>query len=304
MGDSKTSEELMLRDKKTGRWIKRSDKEVALSNNCIPITLVQVVNNEVYYTDTKLIISEIINNRRKDKIERFETEYNNILDCLDNYRVYSSGIEKIFGECESNVSGFDNEIRRLCESISLKNLKEFDTKSFESLVKAYIKILFIYLYSAVAIHKEKVKNENVIYGKIECLKSYLQNALESILIPKNRNNSELDYNSSIYPAFIYDADLNINFIDRLVFYDRRFENSLNLIRKINNATLYIKNEKWHGDIELSGKLKKVNPTGIEISFISILLDLLNDVDRLKNIRAEIGNIGDDKILEDLFSQKD
>lgn len=301
MSDSKTSEELMLRDRKTGRWIKRSDKEVALSDNFIPRTLVQVINNEVHYADTKLIISEIIDSRKKDKIEHFETEYNNILDYLDNYRAYSNGIEKVFGGCESSASAFDNEIRRLCGDISLKNLKEFNIKSFENIVRAYIKILFVYLYSAVALHREKVKSETVIYGKIECLKSYLQSSLESILIPKNWNEKELDFNSSIYPAFIYSPHLNINYIDTLVGYDSRFETSLDLIRSVNNATLHRTSNEWDSNIEFSGKVKKMKPENFEISFIDILVKLLNDIDRLKNIRAEIGNIDDDKILEELSS---
>lgn len=301
MSDSNTSEELMLRDKKTGRWIKRSDNEVALSDNFIPRTLVQVINNEVHYTDTKLILSEIISNRKKDKVEHFETEYNSILDYLDNYRAYSEGIEKVFGGCESSASNFDNEIRRLCGEISLENLKKFDIKSFENIVRAYIKILFVYLYSALVLHKGKVKSETVIYGKIECLKSYIQSALESILIPKNWNGSNFDFKSSIYPAFIYSPKLNIEYIDVLVKYDSRFKTSLELIRKINNATLHESSRDWDSCIEFSGKVKKMKPEDLEISFISMLVGLLNDIDRLKNIRAEIGDINDDKILEEFDS---
>lgn len=304
MSDSNTSEELMLRDRKTGRWIKRSDKEVALSDNFIPRTLVQVINNEVHYTDTKLIISEIIRNRRKDKVEHFETEYNNILDYLDNYRAYSDGLEKVFGGCESSASSFDNEIRRLCGDISLKNLKKFDIEPFENIVRAYIKILFVYLYSALALHKGKVKSETVIYGKIECLKSYIQSALESILIPKNWNGTELDFNSSIYPAFIYSPELNIKYIDVLVKYDSRFETSLDLIRTVNDATLHRLPRDWDRYIEFSGKVKEMKSEDLEISFISMLVGLLNDIDRLKDIRAEIGDIDDDKILEEFDSHED
>lgn len=303
MSDSNTSEELMLRDRKTGRWIKRSDKEVALSNNFIPTTFIQVINNEIHHADTKLIISEIISNRKKDKVEHFENQYNNILDYLDNYRTYSDGIEKVFGGCESSASSFDNEIRRLCGDISLKNLKKFDVESFENIVRAYIKILFIYIYSALALHKGKVKREAVIYGKIENLKSYVQNALESILIPKNWNGSELDFKSSLYPAFIYSPTLNIEYIEVLVKYDSRFKTPLDLIRKVNDATLNRLSNDWDSFVEFSGKVNKMKSEDLEISFISMLVGLLNDIDRLKNIRAEIGDIDDDKILEEFYSHE-
>ena len=304
MSNSNTSEELMLRDRKTGRWIKRSDKEVALSDNFIPRTLVQVINNEIHYADTKLIMSEIISNRKKDKVEHFETEYNNILDYLDNYRAYADGIEKVFGGCESTASNFDNEIRRLCGDISLKDLKEFDAESFENIVRAYIKILFVYLYSALALHKGKVKNETVIYGKIESLKSYVQSALESILIPKDWSGKDLDFRSSLYPAFIYSPELNIKYIDVLVRYDSRFETSLELIRKVNDATLHRQSRDWDSFIEFTGKVRKMKAEDFEISFISMLVGLLNDIDRLRDIRAEIGDVDDDKILEEFDSHED
>lgn len=304
MSDSNTSEELMLRDRETGRWIKRSDNELALSDNFIPKTFVQVINNEIHYADTKLIISEIINNRRKDKVEFFETAYNNILDYLDNYRTYSAGLEKVFGECESSASNFDNEIRRLCSEVSLKNLKEFDVESFENIVRAYIKVLFVYLYSALTLHKGKVKNETVIYGKIESIKSYIQSALEQILIPKNWNGTQLDFESSLYPAFIYSPKLNIQYIDELVRYDSRFDTSLELIRQVNDATLHVSSREQDSHVEFSGKFEKMKSKDLEISFISTLVGLLNDIDRLRNIRAEIGSIDDVRILEEFDLHED
>ncbi|CAG37169.1 unknown protein [Desulfotalea psychrophila LSv54] len=61
------SKELMLRSKITGRWIKRSDEEIALSENSIPKTLVQIQQNNIYYTDTNLIISNFVKIRYEEK---------------------------------------------------------------------------------------------------------------------------------------------------------------------------------------------------------------------------------------------
>lgn len=301
MSDGNTSEEVMLRDTKTGRWIKRLEKDLSLSDNFIPITFLQVVHNEIHYADTSFIISEIINHREKEKVEFIETAYNNILDCLDNYRAYSSGIEKVFTGCESSANEFDNKIRRMCEEIDHKKISELETDPFLNIVRAYIKVLFVYLYSALVLHKDKVKNETVIYGKIKNVKAYIQDILELILIPNNWNGSKRDYSLSVYPIFMYSPDLNIRYIDELTKYDRRFESSLEVIQDVNSATLDVVSREWDSNIEFTGKFEKMTSENPKIVFIDELIKLLNDIDRLGNIREEIGDIDDLKVLKEFDS---
>lgn len=294
------SKELMLRDRDTGRWIKRSEEELSLSDNFIPSTFIQVVNNQIHYADTNIIISEMLKNRDKDKVEFLETRYNNILDTLENTRVYSSGFDKVFDECSSNVNEFDNEIRRVTKGINSKEIYRFDISPLLNLSNAYVKILFAYLYSAVVLHKEKVKNETVIYGKIKNLKSYILDVLEMTLIQMKWN--ELDYESSIYQMYLYDASLDINKLDELIRYDRRFNSVLDFIKSANIAMVTGNSRREFSTIEFSGKFFYARNFSSVITNVDNLVKLLRDIERLEIIRDEIGNVDNVEILEEFVAQ--
>lgn len=294
------SKELMLRDRDTGRWIKRSEEELSLSDNFIPSTFIQVVNNQIHYADTNLIISEMLKNRDKDKVEFLETRYNNILDTLENTRVYSSGFDKVFDECSSNVNEFDNEIRRVTKGINSKEIYRLDISPLLNLSNAYVKILFAYLYSAVVLHKEKVKNETVIYGKIKNLKSYILDVLEMTLIQMKWN--ELDYESSIYQMYLYDASLDINKLDELIKYDRRFNSVLDFIKSANIAMVTGNSRREFSTIEFSGKFFYARNFSSVITNVDNLVKLLRDIERLEIIRDEIGNVDNVEILEEFVAQ--
>lgn len=294
------SKELMLRDRDTGRWIKRSEEELSLSDNFIPSTFIQVVNNQIHYADTNLIISEMLKNRDKDKVEFLETRYNNILDTLENTRVYSSGFDKVFDECSSNVNEFDNEIRRVTKGINSKDIYRLDISPLLNLSNAYVKILFAYLYSAVVLHKEKVKNETVIYGKIKNLKSYILDVLEMTLIQMKWN--ELDYESSIYQMYLYDASLDINKLDELIKYDRRFNSVLDFIKSANIAMVTGNSRREFSTIEFSGKFFYARNFSSVITNVDNLVKLLRDIERLEIIRDEIGNVDNVEILEEFVAQ--
>lgn len=297
--DKGISKELMLRNNNTGRFIKRSNEELSLSNNFIPNMFFQVTNNKIYYADTDLIISEFLKNRNKEKNEFLETKYNNILDFLDNTRTYSSSFQKVFDECESNANDFDNEIRKLANGNISPDIKSADTARLLNTVNAYIKILFAYLYSAFALHKERVKNESVIHGKIQNLKSYIQDVLEKTLLPNDRWGKP-NYKLSLYPIFIYSDRLNIKYIDVLVRYDRRFKNfnSLDVVRIVNSSALKISSGNYSSNIEFHGEFERMDEKHPSIEFIVALIELLGDIDRLENIRKEIGSIDDARILEE------
>lgn len=294
------SKELMLRDRDTGRWIKRSEEELSLSDNFIPSTFIQVVNNQIHYADTNLIISEMLKNRDKDKVEFLETRYNNILDTLENTRVYSSGFDKVFDECSSNVNEFDNEIRRVTKGINSKEIYRLDISPLLNLSNAYVKILFAYLYSAVVLHKEKVKNETVIYGKIKNLKSYILDVLEMTLIQMKWNG--LDYESSIYQMYLYDASLDINKLDELIKYDRRFNSVLDFIKSANIAMVTGNSRREFSTIEFSGKFFYARNFSSVITNVDNLVKLLRDIERLEIIRDEIGNVDNVEILEEFVAQ--
>lgn len=294
------SKELMLRDGETGRWIKRSEEELSLSENSIPSTLIQVVNNQIHYADTDLIISEMLRSRDKDKVEFLETRYNNVLDTLENTRVYSSGFEKVFDECSSSVNEFDNEIRRIIKGIDPKNIYRVDVSPLLNVANAYVKILFAYLYSAVVLHKEKVKNDTVIYGKIKNLKSYVLDVLEMALI--QRDGRELDYESSIYQIYLYDASLDINKLEEIIKFDRRFNSVLDFIKAANTAMVTAKSRRNFSVVEFSGKFFRASDYSSVITTVDNLVKLLRDIERLEIIRDEIGSVDNVEILEEFVTQ--
>ena len=289
--NNKVSKEVMLRDKGTGRWIKRSDDEVALSENCIPSTFIQIQQNTIHYTDTNLIINEIVKNRHNEKLNSLESTYNTIIDCLDNFRAYSTGIENVFENCEKYSSDFDNEIRRLVDEFDL-SCDEKSTEVILDLSKAYLKILFSYMYAAFSLHKGKVKNETVIFGKITSFKEYIQNLLESLLIPSGYRNS-LKYGESIYAMFIYEDGFNIEYLNDLIEFDRRFKTPLELIRKLNVNVL---SGSKYGDLELSGRFQRYGINSDSVEFVDSLVKLLRDIDRLHKMRTEIGDITEENVF--------
>ncbi|HHE0568867.1 TPA: hypothetical protein ACN31N_000918 [Vibrio parahaemolyticus] len=293
-----TSKELMLRDNKTGRFIKRLDEEVSLSQNLIPQSFVQITNNVIHYTDTNLIISKIISERKEEKVEQIESTYNKIIDCLDNCRAYKGGIEKVFNHCENHSSEFDNLIRKLASDFDMDFSYNNQNETILYISKAYLKVLFCYILSAFHTHKHKVKNETVIYGKLQSFKEYLQDVLEKTLIPNDDYNQPL-YRKSMYGMIIHNNNVNINYMDTLVKYDRRFNTALDIVRTHSNNVLRI---SQYNNWEFHGTYEEYNTEGEKVKYMKSLVSLLSDIDRLIEIRQEIDFIEDDEIFAQLEQQ--
>ncbi|HHX8512497.1 TPA: hypothetical protein ACVO12_004765 [Vibrio diabolicus] len=283
------SEELMLRDKSTGRWIKRVDEDVNLSKNLIPATLITVNNNIINYTDTNRIIEKIVEARKTSRIVFLEDKFNKVVDSLDNYRAYNVGIEKVFNACEEHSSEFDNRIRSIIGEFDYEFGYENDNKHLLNVSSAYLKILFSYIYSSFILHKDKVKNETVIYTKLESFKIYLQQVIESILIP-TRLFDKLDYRNSMYSNMIY-GNMNIDTVRSLVKFDTRFRDELDLIK---NHTATLVENNYCSDI--FGSFNRYSEDDEKYKYISDLYILLCDIDNLIKIRKEIDSITDETIF--------
>ncbi|MCT8862053.1 hypothetical protein [Shewanella xiamenensis] len=287
----KVSEELMLRDKSTGRWIKRSDEDFTLSKNLVPSTFITVNNNVINYTDTNKIIQKIDQERKTSRTAFLEDKFNKIVDSLDNYRAYNVGIEKVFDACEEHSSEFDNRIRAIVEDFDYSFSRGNSNGTLINVSSAYLKILFSYIYSSFIIHKDKVKNETVIYSKLESFKSYLQRVLENILIPK-KYRDELDYSNSMYSNMIY-GSMTINHISKLVKFDSRFSTELDLIK---HHTKTLSDNDYYSRPELSGSYRCYSEDDERFKYIVELHALLSDIDSLILIREEIHSINDDTIF--------
>ncbi|WP_221794678.1 hypothetical protein [Oceanobacter mangrovi] len=284
-----TSEELMLRDKSTGRWIKRVDEDVNLSKNLVPDTLITVNNNIINYTDTNRIIEKIVEVRKTSRIVFLEDKFNKVVDSLDNYRAYNVGIEKVFNACEEHSSEFDNRIRSIIGEFDYGFGYKNDNEHLLNVSSTYLKVLFSYIYSSFILHKDKVKNETVIYTKLESFKSYLQEVIERILIP-TRFSHELDYRNSIYSNMIY-GDMDIDNVRSLVKFDRRFSDELDLIK---SHTKTLVGNDYCSDI--SGSFMRYSEYDEKIKYVSGLYILLCDIDNLIKIRQEIHSITDKTIF--------
>lgn len=285
------SKELMLRDKVTGRWIKRADEDITLSKNLIPSTLITVNNNVINYTDTNKIIKKIVDERKVSRIVFLEDKFNKVIDSLDNYRAYNVGIEKVFDACEEHSSEFDNRIRSMIHEFDYEFSYKNNNESLINVSSAYLKILFSYIYSSFILHKDKVKNETVIFAKLESFKRYLQDVLEEILIP-TKSNKELDYSKSLYSNMIY-GEMPIESVRKLVNFDSRFSDELSLIK---SHTKCLINHNYYDGPQLSGSFISYVENDEKIKYVSDLYALLCDVGNLISIRKEIQSISDETIF--------
>lgn len=285
------SEELMLRDKSTGRWLKRVDEDFTLSKNLIPSSFITVNNNIINYTDTNKIIQKIVQERNVSRTVFLEDRFNKIIDSLDNYRAYGSGIEKVFDACESHASEFDNRIRAITSEFDYDFSYKNENSNLLNVSSAYLKVLFSYIFASFVLHKSKVKNETVIYTKLNSFKSYLQSVLERVLIP-SRYDGNLNYSESMYSKMIF-GKMEIQYVTKLVQFDRRFDDELTLI-KCHSVSL-VSND-YSSRPEISGSFKNFSTNNERFKYVSNLYDLLCDIDRLILIREEIHSISDEKIF--------
>ncbi|HDY8002509.1 TPA: hypothetical protein ACGUMO_004561 [Vibrio vulnificus] len=285
------SEELMLRDKSTGRWLKRVDEDFILSKNLVPSSFITVNNNLINYTDTNKIIQKIVQERKESRTVFLEDRFNRIIDSLDNYRAYGSGIEKVFDACENHASEFDNRIRALVGEFDYGFTYNNENSNLLNVSSAYLKVLFSYIFSSFVLHKSKVKNETVIYTKLESFKSYLQSVLERILIPYNYGN-QLDYSESMYSNMIF-GDLDIQYVTKLVQFDKRFDDELTLIK---SHSVRLVSDSYSYQTDIRGSYKKIRESDEKFKYVSELYDLLCDIDRLILIREEIHSISDETIF--------
>jgi hypothetical protein len=303
--------DLMLRDNSNGHWVVRLEKDVPLSTNKIPQSLIQITNNEIHYTDPNFIIQQILASRNREKLQNLESYYNTIMDSLENYKTYTSGIEKVFDYCERNSNEFDNKIREMSLSFDFnefqnnlqkdwnfhKNKENIQNKINEYLApfSAYIKVLFAYIHSALIIHKHKVKSESVIIVKICNLQGYAQTILEAILMPKNKAGRP-SFDESIYLSLIFDNNFQGNILEKFLQYDRRFLSAPDLVRSAAQDTMRMDNK--YQTIKLEGEFNKTNPESLAFLFANSILELLKDIESLKNIRLELNKIDNDKVLQD------
>jgi hypothetical protein len=285
------SEELMLRDKSTGRWLKRVDEDFTLSKNLVPSSFITVNNNVINYTDTNKIIQKMVQERKESRTIFLEDRFNKIIDSLDNYRAYGSGIEKVFDACESHASEFDNRIRAIASEFDYDFSYNNENSNLLNVSSAYLKVLFSYIFASFVLHKNKVKNETVIYTKLESFKQYLQSVLEKVLIPSSYGNN-LNYSESMYSNMIF-GDMDIQYVTKLVKFDRRFDDELILIK---NHSAQLVSRTYSSRPEISGDFKNFRTNDESFKYISDLCDLLCDIDRLILIREEIHSISDETIF--------
>ena len=309
--DKRHTAELMLRNVSSGKWVARIEKDVLLSSNKIPQSLIQITKNEIYYTDPGFIIEKILAARNKEKLQNLQGCYNTIMDSLENYKTYDSGIEKVFDYCEKNSNEFDNEIREISQFFKFYEFKknilqhwqiQNNPQEIQRLIdeflapfSAYVKVLFAYIHSALIIHKHKVKDEKVILGKICNLQAYTQVIFEKTVMPAARAGYE-SFDDSIYLSLIFDSEFDGEVLTNFFQHDRRFRTIPDLVRAAAKSAMAMKGE--FNSIKVNGEFNKLSQQSLAFMLAKSILELLSDIKNLKSIHLELTSVDSNEVLQD------
>ena len=292
-----------IRDISNGQIVKVfKDHESGFNN--IPSTFIQVHNNYVYQANLSPVIEAIAHNRENQVYELLEEQYNLAMDYLDSYSTYETGIEKVHQICLEMSVSFDNKIRREIETLEIKNIEEMNTERFLGSLNAYVKVLFSYIVSTYVLHREKFAKDKVIISKILSLENSVRGLYEQLLAEssKQKNNDGksttiIPMKTSLYSMYLFHDDYDLNELDRLVQHDSRFSTSLQLVSffKEHFKSGHIPSFGNHydeGEVKISISTRKIASNSNRNKMANTLFLILEDINKLKEIRGEIVSLKD------------
>lgn len=299
--------EIMPRDAKTGRFKKRLD--ILDSSQLLPPSVINVVQKS--YVDLKPILESLVSQKAEYVYEDLQKSYSWVMDLADNYQAFGDGIEKLFDACEKLVSDFDLAVRNYADEFNPIHIEVNDFNKIIEPIGAYIKCIFLYLFSATVRYRQKVTNEKTISNCIVNVENYLTIFLEKLLQPRDDST-----HGSIYPELIYNDNLDINKISNYIQFDSRYESELDVVKKMNQLALNVEEKTYYGspnssrryvingDFSYLGVEDKVRYNydfSYRINMSDKLVFLLMEVQKLKNIRSELNDINwddsDFKLIE-------
>ncbi|MCP1618080.1 hypothetical protein FBY21_2698 [Pseudomonas sp. SLBN-26] len=290
---------VQIREISTGQIVKILKTKGESTNN-IPSTLIQVHHSYVYQADVPAIIDAISHSREASIYDELEEQYNLVLDYWDSYNTYEKGIEKVHQICLEISVSFDNKIRREIEKLDIEKLEEIDIDRFIGSLKSYIKILLSYILSTYILHEEKFSKDKVIISKILNFEKMAKSLYEQILAKstsqKDRDGKLTNYvtmENSLYSMYLFNDSYDIKMLDRIVSQDSRFSTSLEVIGffKTHHKNKHYRNHyDTNETLEISINAKIIPLDSNRNRVANTLLQILEDIDKLKSIREEILNL--------------
>jgi len=307
------SEGTLVRDVSNGQVVKIIPKSENSSNG-IPSTFIQVNNTVIYQTDISLILKNITKYREVEIFDELEEKYNLVLDYLDSYCTYNTKLEKLNENCLESSISFDNHIRKFIQKINIKDIETENFSLFTGALDAYVKVIFVYIISTYLLHRKEFKSDKVIIGKILNFEDKIKQLYQQILAESSKNNKGIemfDMQNTLYSMYLFNNDYNIDELDRVVHHDSRFDSALQVIGffkehlkngyfQRNHNNYYSGNQNTSISISVSTFEIPVNSKRNLLA--NKLLSILEDIDKLKNIREEILELEsiDDKNIINYF----
>ncbi|MBO2679631.1 hypothetical protein I6M56_12260 [Shewanella algae] len=295
----------LIRDVSNGQIVKVLKNNEESANN-IPSTFIQIHHNYIYQADLSPVLDAISHERTLSVYKELEEQYNLVLDYLDSFNTYETGIEKVHQICLEISVSFDNKIRRQIEELEIDDLEEMDVGQFIGSLNAYVKILFSYILSTYILHRNKFSKDKVIISKILSFENSVRDLYEQLLARSNRKKDNdgvlatyFTMKESLYSMYLFDDSYEIIDLDRVVNQDSRFSTSLQVIdffkrykksgRFSDERHLYNSDDN---ELKISIRTKRISKNGNRNKIAVALMQILEDIDRLKDLREEVLNLED------------
>jgi len=295
----------LIRNVKNGQIVKVLKKD-DIEKSCIPSTLVQINNtNYIYQININPIIETIIKIKNNEIFDELDEKYKIILDYLEHYKTHGDYLEKLNQNCLEGANLFENRIVDFIDTNYQQLINEIDKVSdynqFINMLQTYINLLFVYMLSTFWKYKGKALNDTIIIKKIEIIENKILNLYEQLLVSSQKNdkgtNMINNMNDSLYVKYITQKDYDIKNIEKLIKYDSRFSSFLTLFSFIKEH--YVKEYHYNDSVEYKINIQsrktqnkrfinKIQNTKKDL--LNSLFDILENLQRLKNIRKEIVNI--------------
>jgi len=301
----------LIRNVENGQIVKILKKD-DIKESCIPSTLVQLNNtyntNYIYQTDITPIIETIIQIKNDEIFHELDEKYKIILDYLEHYKTHGDYLKDLNQNCLEGANVFEKRIvdfidtnyQQLINNINKVN----DYNQFINMLQTYINLLFVYMLSTFWKYKEKALNDTIIIKKIETIENKILNLYEQLLVSSSKNNKGthiINIQDGIYAKYIIQKDYDIKNIEKLIKYDSRFSSFLDLFSFIKKNYIQEAYEDNYNLVqyEINIKLTKEQNNyynnyskNTKITLVDSLFNILENLQRLKNIRKEIVNIND------------
>ncbi|RYY02184.1 MAG: hypothetical protein EOO53_14205 [Gammaproteobacteria bacterium] len=289
----------LIRDVSSGQIVKVLKKKEE-SNNNIPSTFIQVHHNYIYQADLSPVLQAISHEKKLSVYNDLEEQYSLVLDYLDTFNTYETGIEKLHQICLEISVSFDNKIRREIQGLDVDKLEKIDTEQFIGSLNAYVKILFSYILSTYILHRRKFAKDKVIISKILSFEKFVRDLYEQLLVKSNQKNNDTYFTmeNSLYSMYLFDDSYDISDLDRIVSQDSRFSTSLQVVgffkkhKKSGNFSKQQPSYHYSSDDELkiSISTSRLPYNGNRNKIAVALMNILEDTDKLKELREEIMNL--------------